>query len=105
MKRTDHDDIMSGIEGVYADISKRVAEMSLKRENVEKNVLSMIENVIDSYVRDTNKFKWKFLMTKVDHKVFLFMCWEKCDLWKFWIWIAEIDVLSKIKWIDWSIDR
>jgi len=31
--------------------------MSEKRDNVEKNVLSMIENVIDSYIRDSNKFK------------------------------------------------
>lgn len=32
--------------------------MNEKRDNVEKNVLSMIENVIDSYIRDSNKFKW-----------------------------------------------
>lgn len=61
MKRTDHEDLMIAVEGVCSDIQKRIALMTEKRENVEKNVLSMIENVVDSYIRDTKKFKWFLL--------------------------------------------
>jgi hypothetical protein len=31
MKRSDHDDIMAAIESVYADITKKVAQMNEKR--------------------------------------------------------------------------